>query len=349
MRVQYHAAKTFQREKGALMGFLEDMQETLDRGVSTARGAVSGVAVEQLGFVKSFVRTCHEGWLQGWHEANGGNMSYRMTESDVSAARTFFYDEPGSWVSAGMQAQCLAGARFLVTRAGGHFRTMQADPSRGVGIIEMDSTGSAWRVVWGFKDGGRPTSEIGSHLMAHAMRMAATGSIGCDHAAETANPAASVDRSAEVSPGKSAAAAGGARVIYHAHMPNLAALTLAGAFNSRSLTRLLWKTTTECVMAVPTGVGVVGTVVPGSPELARATSDLMKDHAAVLWVRHGLIVAGETLDEAFGLAHSLEKAAGIYLAARAACGGQEPPCLLSDEELAAVIAGCGIPANEAYR
>ena len=76
-RVQYHAAKTFQREKGALMGFLEDMQETLDRGVSTARGAVSGVAVEQLGFVKSFVRTCHEGWLQGWHEANGGNDSQK--------------------------------------------------------------------------------------------------------------------------------------------------------------------------------------------------------------------------------------------------------------------------------
>ena len=38
------------------MGFLEDMQETLDRGVSSARGAVSGVAVEQLGFVRAFAR-----------------------------------------------------------------------------------------------------------------------------------------------------------------------------------------------------------------------------------------------------------------------------------------------------
>ena len=34
--------------------------------------------------VKGFMRMCNDGWLQGWHERNGGNLTYRMTgEEDV--------------------------------------------------------------------------------------------------------------------------------------------------------------------------------------------------------------------------------------------------------------------------
>ena len=33
--------------------------------------------------VKSFIRMANDGWLQGWHERNGGNLSYRMRESEV--------------------------------------------------------------------------------------------------------------------------------------------------------------------------------------------------------------------------------------------------------------------------
>ena len=29
--------------------------------------------------VKGFIRMCNDGWLQGWHERNGGNLTYRMT------------------------------------------------------------------------------------------------------------------------------------------------------------------------------------------------------------------------------------------------------------------------------
>ena len=27
--------------------------------------------------VKGFIRMCNDGWLQGWHERNGGNLTYR--------------------------------------------------------------------------------------------------------------------------------------------------------------------------------------------------------------------------------------------------------------------------------
>ena len=38
--------------------------------------------------VKGFIRMCNDGWLQGWHERNGGNLTYRMTGEDVAACLT---------------------------------------------------------------------------------------------------------------------------------------------------------------------------------------------------------------------------------------------------------------------
>ena len=38
------------------MAFIDQAQDLLAKGASAARGAVSGVAVEQLGFVRGFVQ-----------------------------------------------------------------------------------------------------------------------------------------------------------------------------------------------------------------------------------------------------------------------------------------------------
>ena len=43
------------------MAFFDQAQEMLSQGIDTARGAVSGVAMEQLGFVRGFVRLCNDG------------------------------------------------------------------------------------------------------------------------------------------------------------------------------------------------------------------------------------------------------------------------------------------------
>ena len=50
------------RGKEAFIGFFDSAQEVLDKGVSAAKGAVSGVAVEQQAFMKGFVRLCNDGW-----------------------------------------------------------------------------------------------------------------------------------------------------------------------------------------------------------------------------------------------------------------------------------------------
>ena len=46
--------------------------------------------------VQDYIRMCNDGWLQGWHERNGGNLTYRMKAEEVEACRPFF-KEPGPW------------------------------------------------------------------------------------------------------------------------------------------------------------------------------------------------------------------------------------------------------------
>lgn len=54
-------------------------------------------------------------------------------------------------------------------------------------------------------------------------------------------------------------------------------------------------------------------MVPGSTEIAIATSKLMKKYDAVIWAHHGMFASGPDFDITFGLMHTIEKAAEIYL------------------------------------
>ena len=68
--------------------------------------------------VKGFMRMCNDGWLQGWHERNGGNLTYRMTEEDVAACRAFFVAQPRDWVKMGVQGVNVGGVYFMTTGSG---------------------------------------------------------------------------------------------------------------------------------------------------------------------------------------------------------------------------------------
>ena len=298
------------------MAFFDQAQEMLSQGIDTARGAVSGVAMEQLGFVRGFVRLCNDGWEQGWHERNGGNLSYRLRPEDVDTARKFFDKEPRPWAPLGVEAPTMGGAYFLVTGTGNYMRNVAADPSRNIGIVELSAAGDAYRIVWGLDDGGRPTSEFPTHVMNHAVRAAATD--------------------------------GACRVIYHAHPTNIIALSYLLPLDARTFTRVLWKAMTECVVVFPAGVGVVPWMVPGGADIARATSEQMKTFDAVVWARHGLFVSGADFDSTFGLLHTIEKAADIYGRARAMNGGSgEFLNTITDEGLRQIGREFNVKINEA--
>ena len=46
-------------------------------------------------FVKGFIRMANDGWEQGWHERNGGNLSYRVKADEVESVKENF--EPKEW------------------------------------------------------------------------------------------------------------------------------------------------------------------------------------------------------------------------------------------------------------
>ena len=299
------------------MGFFDSAQEVFDKGVSAAKGAVSGVAVEQQAFVKAFVRMCDDGWRQGWHERNGGNASYRMTIDDIQSSKSFFYDSPSSWVALPSAQSNLGGEFFLVTAAGSHMRNVALDPVSNIGIVEVSSAGDAWRIVWGFKGGGTPTSELPSHLMTHAARKDVT--LGRD------------------------------RVLYHAHPSNVVALTGVLPADARTITRALWKSMTECVIAVPSGVAALPWMAPGGTDIARATAAAMVDRSACIWALHGMFASGATFDEAFGTVHAVEKSAEVWLKSHGAAAalGVEP-AEIADDALREIARMYDLPLNEDF-
>ena len=72
------------------------------------------MSVEQTDCLERFARMCADGFAQGWHEANGGNLTYRMTAEDVAACEPdFTFDRP--WVEMGVQADNIKGSFFLTT------------------------------------------------------------------------------------------------------------------------------------------------------------------------------------------------------------------------------------------
>lgn len=273
------------------------------------------MSIEQANCIRRFMRVCSDGTAKGWHEANGGNLSYRMDAEDIAVCRPYLSVQ-SPWISVDVEAPGVGGDLFVVTGAGKYMRKVALDLAENIGIVEMDAAGDAYRVLWGFSDAGRPTSEFETHLLVHEVCARVSG--------------------------------GSDRVVYHAHTPNLAAITAAFIVDSRMLTRMLWKSTTECIIAAPEGVGALGFVQPGSAELARKTAELMEDYRAVVWSSHGVVACSETFDDTFGLVDSLEKAAGIYLSARAARGGQEPANLLSDAQLREICESYEIEPNAGF-
>ncbi len=231
-------------------------------------------------FVRGFIKMADDGFHQGWHERNGGNLSYRLKQEEVEEIKPRL-NENGAWTPIGAEVSGLAGEYFLVTGSGKYFRNIIVDPEACIAIIELDEKGENYRLRWGLVEGGVPTSELPSHLMNHEVKKRVTN--------------------------------GRHRVIYHAHTTNIIALTFILPLKDEIFTRELWEAATECPVVFPQGVGVVDWMVPGGHEIAVATSKLMEQYDVAVWAHHGMFCSGEDFDLTFGLLHTVEKSAEILI------------------------------------
>ena len=104
--------------------------------------------VLDLKVVKLFVDTCHQSWLKGWNERNGGNMSYRMKDEEVAQIRHLF-DFGGEWRPIGLTVENLANEFFTVTGSGKYYKNVLREfPTHLLNhSIKKEKTNGAYRVI----------------------------------------------------------------------------------------------------------------------------------------------------------------------------------------------------------
>lgn len=235
-------------------------------------------------FVREMCKTTSNMYRLGWDERNGGNISYLLKEEEVrqfldvnNVIRTI----PLMGVNTvDFDIAPLIGKYFIVTGTGKYFKNVEADPETNLGIVRIASDGAHIELLWGFQDGGRPTSEFPAHMMSHMARL-------------------------EVDPEN--------RVVMHSHPTHTLAMNFVHELDEKKFTHTLWEMCTECIVVFPEGVGVLPWMLCGTAEIGKATAQKMKEFRLVVWAMHGIYGAGKTLDETFGLIETVEKAAQIYM------------------------------------
>ncbi len=234
-------------------------------------------------FLVELAKTASNMYRLGWDERNGGNISYLLKEEEVKEyldINNVIREITLAGVhQSNIDVSPLAGSYFLVTGTGKYFKNVEEDPETNLGLFRINKDGTGVELLWGYKDGGRFTSELPAHLLSHMARL-------------------KVDSEN--------------RIIMHTHPTNILAMSYIHPLDEKLLSHTLWEMMTECIVVYPEGVGVLPWMLCGTDEIGVATANKMKDYRLVIWANHGIYGAGKTLDETFGLIETVEKAAQVY-------------------------------------
>ena len=260
-------------------------------------------------FMVDTVRTLTNLYRLGWDERNGGNLSFLLYDEDIDGYLNT--DEVIREIPMSFDASAIKGKIFLVTGTGKYFKNVQYDPAENLGIIRISDKGNTAELLWGFSDGGRFTSELPAHLMSHMVRL-------------------------EIDPEH--------RVVMHTHPTNTIAMSLVHDISPRAFTRTLWQMQTESIVVFPEGVAVLPWMVCGTNDIGVATAEQLRDQRLCVWTAHGIYGTGKTLDEAFGLIETVEKAAQLYMLS-AGLGIKNG---INDKQLRALAATFGLDYRREY-
>lgn len=215
-------------------------------------------------------------YKHNWDERNGGNLSYILSNEEIKELPT---DDIVRTFSYSFDMSILIGKYILITGTGKYFKNCMKDPENNLGVVKVLDEHTLG-LVWGYNDGGKPTSEAPTHLKCHIERL-------------------KVDKNH--------------RVVIHCHPTNVICMTHVHDLDSKSWTRDLWKMQTESIVVFPEGISVLPWILCGGEEIGIQTSEKMKEYRSVVWAHHGIFCTGKDLDEVFGLIETIEKAAEIYM------------------------------------
>ncbi len=172
----------------------------------------------------------------------------------------------------------IADCFFLVTGKGKRMRDIAKSPKLNTVVIKINSTGDAYST--NSENYIEPTSELTTHMAIHNMI---------------------AERGSEE------------KVVMHSHVTELIALSHIEEFcDNDALNNLLWSMHPETIMFIPSGIGFVPFLLPGSAEIADATIEALENHPIALWEKHGVFSIANTLNDSFDLLDIASKSAKIY-------------------------------------
>lgn len=229
----------------------------------------------ELTAVKELADLTYTMWQMGWDEKNGGNISYLLSEKEV---KEFYRDQVPRFIELKNIPSNLIGRYLIITASGSNFRLVKDSIETTVGVIKIEQEG--YTIIAGFENNNQPTSEIYMHLLSHSARL-------------------------EVDPTH--------RVVVHNHATEISEMTFVHELDDKALTRSLWGMVTECIIVFPDGVGVLPWMVCGNEEIGKATAKKLTNCRIVIWSHHGILATGSSLNDAFGLIETVNKAAKIYM------------------------------------
>lgn len=229
-------------------------------------------------FVEEMRKTTANMYRLGWDERNGGNISVLLDTDEVSECLDL--NRVIRAIPLGFDAAPLIGKIFIVTGTGKYFKNVEDGPETNLGIVRIAADGKFAKLLWGYNDSGKFTSEFPAHLMSHMARLSV----------DPAN-----------------------RVVMHCHPTYTLAMNYVHELDEKKFTHTLWQMCTECIVVFPDGVGVLPWMHCGTNSIGEATAEKIKEFRLVVWGMHGIYGAGKTLDETFGLIETVEKAAEVYI------------------------------------
>lgn len=251
--------------------------------------------------IESVARAAQRMDAKGWTEGTGGNISVladgwsRSTEEKASFPLT--YDTPE-----------LEGRLILISRSGCRICDIAGDPERELALLRIEKGRAA--LLWGLRDGGKPSSELAAHLMSHAARLSADP----EHHA-----------------------------LAHMHATHVIAAGMLCPEDEYSFTGTLWSMCTEALMFLPDGVGILPWMPCGTDELGKKTAEKLRNFSLVLWQNHGVFASGKTPEEAVGKAEIADKAAELFIITRGTNART-----ISREQLRELSEALGITAREGW-
>lgn len=229
---------------------------------------------EKNNIISDIVRVANFLDKKGWAEGFAGNISLWLTEEQKEQMDIKSVNSP--WELLPSPVPKMAGQVIIVSASGASMGSLGDSVQKKLGIIELDGDGLSYRILAGFENGSRPTSELITHVKVLAVR------------------------------------GGKQRVVIHTHATNLITMGLSVDLNSESFSKLLWGVNAESMYFFPDGIGICPWAIPGSVTLGDSTAELIKNHRIILWPAHGIIATGEDLNKTIGLIDVADKAAGIY-------------------------------------